>query len=138
MTETTTVSDAHEALKEDHRRLHGLVRSLREAPDLPHLVVALEQLHEDLARHFQEEENPGGLYDALGVCVPEFRAGLGQLVDDHFRLAAQIRDLRDKARELVLRTHDELRRDALRLADLLADHERREHELVDQAIAKGA
>jgi hypothetical protein len=138
MTETTTVRDAHAALKEDHRRLHDLVRSLRESPDLPHLVVALEQLHEALARHFQLEENPGGLYDALGVCVPEFRASLGRLVDDHYRLSAQVRDLRDKARALVPRTHDELRRDSLRLADLLADHERREHEMVDQAIAKGA
>jgi hypothetical protein len=77
MTVTTTVAHAHEELREDHRRLHALVDRLRAAEDLEALARVLEELHTALTAHFNAEEKPGGLYDAFGVCAPEFRPALG-------------------------------------------------------------
>ena len=138
MTVTTTVAHAHEELHEDHRRLHALVDRLRAAPDLHALAAVLEELHAALTAHFNEEEKPGGLYDALGVCVPEFRAQLGDLVDDHYRLAGAIRDLRDRARQALGSAREPLLGEAARLAQVLGEHEKREHAMVDAAVARGA
>jgi len=138
MPETITVAQAHEALVDDHRRLHGLVARLGEAGDAAALATVLGELHEALTAHFNLEEKPGGLYDALGVCLAEYRVVLGQLVDDHFRIAGHVRDLRDRAAAAHGREPEGLFAEAKRLAELLAEHEKREHQLVDTATARGA
>jgi hypothetical protein len=138
MTVTTTVAHAHEELREDHRRLHALVDRLRAVSDLDALAAVLEQLHAALTAHFNAEEKPGGLYDALGVCVPEFRAQLSGLVDDHFRIAAALRDMRDRARLTLGGAHDSLLDEAARLAQVLGEHEKRENAMVDGAMSRGA
>jgi hypothetical protein len=138
MTVTTTVAHAHEELREDHRRLHALVDRLRGAADPRALAPVLEELHAALTAHFNAEEKPGGLYDALGVCVPEFRTELSALVDDHFRIAAALRDMRDRARQALGGAHDSLPGEAARLAQVLGEHEKREHAMVDAAMARGA
>jgi malate synthase len=138
MSTTSTVAHAHEELTEDHRRLHALVDRLRGASDIGVLAATLDELHAALTAHFNAEEKPGGLYDALGVCVPEFRGQLGGLVDDHYRLAGAIRDMRDRAREALGSAHDALMGEAERLAQVLAEHEKREHAMVDAAMSRGA
>jgi len=138
MTVTTTVAHANEELREDHRRLHALVDRLRAEGDTGALAAVLEQLHAALTAHFNAEEKPGGLYDALGVCVPEFRRELSGLVDDHYRIAAAVRDMRDRARHALGSAHDSLLGEAAQLAQLLAEHEKREHAMVDAAIGRGA
>lgn len=138
MTVTTTVAHAHEELREEHQRLHALVDRLRAAADAAALAPIFEELYGALTAHFNTEEKPGGLYDALGVCVPEFRAPLSGLVDDHFRITAALRDMRERARTGPARAQDSLRGEAARLARVLADHERREHAMVDEAIHRSA
>jgi malate synthase len=133
MTETLTVEQASRELAEDHRRLHHLVDRLRAAPDLAATAQALAELHAALTGHFNEEEKPGGLYDALGVCAPGFRQLLAELVDDHFRFAGLVRDLRERARAEGTAA-DALRADVARFLAALADHERREHEMVKAAV----
>jgi hypothetical protein len=138
MTETLTVRQASRELAEDHRRLHGLLDRVGVAADLRATAEALAELHAALTRHFTEEEKPGGLYDALGVCVPEFRSRLAALVDEHFRLAAFVRDLRERARGTGVHPGDEPRAEMERLVAALADHERREHELVEAVLGREA
>jgi malate synthase len=135
MTVTSTVAHARDELREDHRRLHRLVDRLRETEGEEALGAVLGELHSALLAHFNAEERPGGLYDALGVCVPDFRAPLAALVDDHFRISALLRDMRDRAGRHAPGSFPEA---AARLADILADHERREHALVDEAILRDA
>ena len=134
MTETLTVRQASRELAEDHRRLHGLLDRVGVAADLRATAEALAELHAALTRHFTEEEKPGGLYDALGVCVPAFRSRLAALVDEHFRLAAFVRDLRERARGTDVHPRAEM----ARLVAALGDHERREHELVEAALGREA
>lgn len=138
MTVTTTIAHAHEELREDHRRLHALVDRLRTASDLDALGAVLEELHTALIAHFNAEEKPEGLYDALGVCAPEFRDQLSELVDEHYRIAAALRDMRDRARQAPGSPHDSLLGEAARLAQFLGEHEKREHAMVDAAMARGA
>ena len=138
MTVTTTVAHAQEELREDHRRLHALVDRLSAAGDQAALASVLEELHAAVTAHFNAEERPGGLYDTLGVCVPEFRTQLSRLVDDHFRIGAALREMRDRARQDLGRARDPLLGEAARLAQVLADHERRELAMVDAAMARGA
>jgi hypothetical protein len=138
MTVTTTIAHAHEELREDHRRLHALVDRLHAARDLDALAAVLEELHAALTTHFNAEEKPGGLYDALGVCAPEFRDQLSGLVDDHYRIAAAVRDMRDRARQDLGSPHDSLLGEAAQLAQFLGEHEKREHTMVDAAMARGA
>lgn len=134
MNETMSVEQASRELADDHERLHVLVERLRGAADLAAMAEALAELHGALAAHFNQEEKPGGLYDALGVCTPEFRQRLAVLVDDHFRFAGVVRDLRERARAAEGAAADSLRADVARLLGMLADHERRELEMVEHAV----
>ena len=82
--------------------------------------------------HFAHEEEPEGLYDSLGVCVPEHREALAELVDEHYRLAAAARSLAERGRWLQERVAA-LRQEAASLVGVLGRHERREHDLLRQA-----
>jgi hypothetical protein len=135
MTETLTVEQASRELRDDHRRVHDLVDRAASAPDLAALEGALADLHATLTSHFNQEEKPGGLYDALGVCTPEFRQPLAELVDDHFRLAGALRDLREQARVAPATATDSVRAAVARFLSMLSDHERREHDMVQKAQA---
>jgi hypothetical protein len=134
MTGTPGALEASRELERDHRELDELVGRLARGGDLAAMAEALTELHGRLTRHFNAEEKPGGLYDALGACVPEHRALVRELVDDHFRLAALVRDAGERARRGRGDEADALRAEAARLAGLLAEHERLELELV-QAVA---
>jgi hypothetical protein len=138
MSQTTTVLQASQALEDDHQKLHSLIERLRSGLDLAGMSGALAELHKALTGHFNAEEKPGGLYDALGVCVPQYRERLGELVDDHFRFAGLVRDLAERARQAEGAAADSLRGDVARLVQALADHERREHEMVTAAVGKTA
>jgi hypothetical protein len=135
MTQALKVEQASRDLRDDHRRVHDLADRVASAPDLAGLEVALADLHAALASHFNEEEKPGGLYDALGVCTAEFRQPLADLVDDHFRLAGALRDLRELARPAPGAATDSVRAAVARFLSALTDHERREHDMVERARA---
>jgi hypothetical protein len=135
MPQTVTLQKATQDLQDDHSRLHQLIDELGHAGDLAQLSAYLTTLHDRLTAHFNAEERPGGLYDTLGFCAAEFRRPLGQLVDDHFRLAATLRSLRERARAIGGVDVDTLRVDVARLVAALAEHERRELELVQRAGA---
>jgi hypothetical protein len=136
MTGTFGLLDASRALERDHRELGALLDRVSRGGDLATMGRALVELHARLARHFNAEEKPGGLYDALGACVPENRARVGELVDDHYRLTALVRDLGQRACRTPDEQADAVRDEVKRLAVLLADHERREADLVQAAAAR--
>ena len=115
-------------MRDDHGQLHALLARLREAPDRSSLAELLRELPKRLSEHFRREEQPGGLYDAMGVCLPEARGTVGQLVDDHFRLVSIARTLAEEALSPHVTT-EALREQLVRVADYLADHERRELQL---------
>ena len=136
--ETVSVGQANEAIEADHRALHALVDQLSQGLDQKRAAAVLESLHARMAAHFLREEQPGGLYDTLGVCVPRLRRPLARLVDDHYRLSATVRDLRERARAPWDATAEMLAADVARLVAALADHERLESALIADAVASEA
>ena len=120
-------------MREDHERLHALLARLRATPDRAALAALLGELAHRLAEHFRREEQPGGLYDAMGVSIPEARGEVGQLVDDHFRLISIARNLAEEALSPSVATTT-LQQQAMRVADYLLDHEQREHNLVRRLV----
>jgi hypothetical protein len=133
MQQTGSLQQATSELRDEHAQLHELIDELGRAGDLAQMSAYLATLHDRLTAHFNAEEKPGGLYDTLGLCAPDFRRPLGQLVDDHFRLAAALRALRERARSAGGGETDALRADLARLVQAVAEHERRELELVARA-----
>jgi hemerythrin len=128
---TTALSPTWEALREDHLRVHRLSERLKSSDDLPAMVSVLEELNAALVTHFAHEEEPEGLYDVVSVHAPQYKTPLGNLVNEHYRILAEVRELSQKARELLERSHEDLRGEAQRLADLLMDHESREDEIAE-------
>ena len=137
MPQTVTIQQAAQELQEDHRQLHERIDRLTRAADLAQMSACLDSLHERLTTHFDAEEKPGGLYDALGVCASRFRVSLGRLVDEHFRLAAALRDLCDRARVAGGTQSDALRAEVARFAEALGRHEQSGLELVGLACEPG-
>ncbi len=135
--EQSTPHQAVQELQEDHRRLHEQADRLARAGDLAETTTCLLALHERLRAHFEAEERPGGLYDAIGVCASEFRLSLGRLVDDHFRLTGTLRYLCARARSASGLEADALRGEVALFLKELAQHEERELELVRRASGPG-
>jgi hypothetical protein len=133
-----SLAQVHNALREDHRRIEELAGRLKDAPDLSSLLSSLRELYAALLTHFSHEEHPNGLYDALGVCVPEHRETLSQLVEDHHRMGATLWNLTRGLHDHVDRSYGEVREEALRLLSLLEDHESREHHLAETVLARKA
>jgi len=123
-----SVKRARDELRADHERLHAVLARLRLTSGRHALAALLGELPRLLEDHFRREEQPGGLYDAMGVCLPEARGDVGHLIDDHFRLATTARNLAEQALLPGVPT-TALQAEAIRLADYLADHERRERDL---------
>ena len=131
--ERPSIARARDELREDHERLHALLGWLRATPDRAALAGLLRELPHRLGEHFRREEQPGGLYDAMGVSIPEARGQVGQLVDDHFRLVSIARNLAEEALSPGVTTTT-LQEQAKRVADYLLDHEQREHNLVRRLV----
>jgi hypothetical protein len=120
-------------MSRDHLRVDELVARLRSASELTSLVAVLEELSETLVAHFAHEENPGGIYEVMGVANPDVRAPLGDLLGEHYGLLADLRSLAIRGREILERTHDNIH-EAHQLADRLAAHETKENALAAEAF----
>lgn len=131
-----TLARAQEELQQDHTRIDKLGDRLRAARDLPSLLSALEELHQTVAAHFVHEETTKGLYDTLGLCAPQHRAEIRELVNDHRRIAVSLRRISKRAREGMKRPYRELREEAMALLEEIQAHEAREHEIAHQALSK--
>jgi hypothetical protein len=113
-------------IREEHQRLQGFLARLRAETDREVIVALLAELPELLAEHFRHEEQPGGLYEAMGARSHAAPGGeLGRLLDDHFRLTLMARHIADEALLPAVPTPTLLEQ-TTRIADYLLDHESRE------------
>ena len=132
---------------QEHRELHGLLRSTREAIGLPavpapanaraagceRIAKALTALRDHLAEHFHQEEEGGFLEESLAR-LPRLASAAREVLAEH-------PDLLDEADRLIERTSRgdipalgwaALCHDVDRFATRLLDHERRENRVVQQ------
>jgi hypothetical protein len=113
-------------LEGEHHTISTLLSRLGEARDAGTLTASLHDLRRLLADHFTHEEQPGGLYDRMGVVSAGYRDQVRALVDDHFQILSTVRTLEKQASE----SHVEVVEAARQLQALLARHEHRENEMV--------
>jgi hemerythrin len=130
--ETHATPQIQAALEEDHGRLDGLVRRLREAKDVPAVASALEALNQLLTEHFAHEEHAKGFYGMLGAGAPQHRDELARMIAEHEELLRLCHRAQERAKgHAALSDLGELTKS---LASRIADHEARELTLV-QALA---
>jgi hypothetical protein len=108
-----------------------LLQQLRSAVDPLSLVSILDELDKTLVAHFAHEENPGGLYEVLGLRQEKYRTPAGNLLEEHYDILAGLRDLAARARERMRRAEPDLQEAAARLADRLQGRETREDRLAE-------
>jgi iron-sulfur cluster repair protein YtfE (RIC family) len=87
-------------LVSEHRRLHSLLRQTRAAiigsgggdRDVPREEIArvLQRLHDELARHFTEEEEGGCMDEAVSRC-PRLAGDMLQIEEEHKELLAKVK-----------------------------------------------
>jgi len=116
-------------LEREHQTISTLLARLGDARDAGTLTAALHDLRRLLADHFSHEEQPGGLYDRMGVVSQGYRDQVRTLVDDHFQILSTVRTLEKQASE----SRAEVGEAARQLQALLARHEHRENEMVTAA-----
>ena len=93
---------------------------------------AVIRLREELEKHFELEER-GGYLDEVLARAPEHAKAVADLLGEHNRMRGELATL--LACVLVARSRGDARHELDRLLDGLAVHERREHELVQLALA---
>lgn len=93
--------------------------------------LALSELRQALEAHFFLEESGGYLSGVLAL-APERSLAVARLESDHSRMQGSLAALLCEA--LVARSREDLRKNVSAFFDVLADHERRENELVQSTI----
>lgn len=133
-------------LLSEHRRVHRLVRCIEErwslAPDplrepstLADLLQEIQQLREELVKHFEEEEAGGVLEEAsarcpdLGLQEMQLEQQHAALLGDLDRIIADMRMARD-----VGRAPAELRRAFGRFVERLHAHEEGENRVLEEGF----
>ena len=129
----TAVAAAEDQLQGEHARMNDLLERVGATDQIEVLAALLQQLHTQLRQHFAREEYPGGLYDVMGACKPEFRQELRVLVDDHFRMLASVRGLAARAKEGGDKVRSVVLGEVTELIDFIHRHEKREHEMAKTA-----
>lgn len=122
-------------LQQEHRGIHEAVEELRAALPGDDMLGMLDRLHALLVRHFAHETYPGGFYEALGACAPQYRNDLRILVDEHFLLVTAVHGLRERLRHRHAQQELDLRPEVAEVIGRLQHHEDHENDLVKRLRA---
>jgi hypothetical protein len=130
----TIVMGGHEGLRDTVRALRGMANALREgAPvSFQDLKSTIATFTEQLRWHFAAEEGPDYFGTLAARSVP-LSQGIRRLRSEHRQMTASLESLRgfgDIESHGVWYGHE-----LGDLLDMLADHERREHELLGEFFA---
>jgi hemerythrin len=135
-TDARPLPEGLKVVEAHHERLRETLTEIESTRDLGQLMKLLDQLPSFLMKHFALEESPEGLYDQIGIRGAEHLPDIQRLVEQHQHLIEQVRNLLTRARSVVEGPVAELFREAASISALLAEHEARESELIDEVLAK--
>jgi hypothetical protein len=129
----------------EHRRLHALLRQMRQAiargvepderPSFDEVARVLARLRQELVHHFAEEEDGGCLDEAVSRC-PRLAGEAKRIESEHPQILAEIDRLAAQARELPPTYIHQLaiQREFDRLCQELCAHEKAENTLIAQGF----
>lgn len=132
--ESTQLREIYKELGDEHTHLLSLLGRIKGTRSVVTLLPMLEELHGSLLSHFARETYPGGFYESMGVCQPEYRDDLRVLVDEHFRMLSSLRGLIERARIEGAEGGQEIVQGVSVVANMLHSHERKEHDLASRVL----
>lgn len=132
--ENAHLREIYKDLGDEHTRLLSLLGRIKGTRSVVALLPMLEELHGSLLSHFARETYPGGFYESLGICQPEYRDDLRVLVDEHFRMLSSLRGLIERARLDGAEGNPEIVQEVSMVANMLHSHERKEHDLASRVL----
>ncbi|MDF1564648.1 MAG: hypothetical protein P1V51_16515 [Deltaproteobacteria bacterium] len=119
-----------ERLEEEHLRMLQLFRALEAALDREGALDALASLERWLGHHFDHEERPGGLYDAVAaLAAPQREAAAGTLAE-HRTLVELMERIRLSLEAELEANPAQIGELTMQLGRLLREHEGHERRLV--------
>jgi len=136
---------AIDQLRAEHRRLHGVLRHLRnslvnavgpdESPSFTEVVRLLTSVRDELSRHFAQEEAGGCLDEAVSHC-PTLSTEVGRMRAEHPELLMAVDRLIARARKMTPSPVNqcELQREFEDLLHRIRAHEKAESELLSQGF----
>lgn len=127
---------ARHEIEEEHRLLRAAVYRLRHTRDLRALVPQLEALRELLASHFAREEEADGLHAAVERVAPHKANRVGELLDEHRELLADVEVLADAGRRYLEGPLAAVLAGVRELTSRLHEHERAETDLFSEAVTE--
>ena len=113
----------------EHERIEAQMRRVAAATSLADLLGLLEDLASSLLVHFEGEERPGGVIEAMRVAYPNANVHLQRLLDEHGKMRAELAVLVARVQQAL----DWERNLRTTTSDFLAhihDHESRENDLL--------
>lgn len=132
---------------DEHRQIHfyldqfaTTLAGLRTGPGdveaMRRLAAQLDALRERLTEHLHAEEDAGGLFEAIQDVLPACRVEIDRLRQQHLRMMDILQMARLHALGAGSADLDPLREDLERFLETFREHERKEEELLAQAIEK--
>jgi hypothetical protein len=123
-------------LEVDHSHIRHALEKLGGTEDDGALAALLDDFIAYLTRHFANEERPGGFFAQVVETSPRHQYTVRELRDDHTRILAALRSAREDIREPYGKAPPaRLSRIGMLLA-MVRSHERREHGLLQDALAR--
>lgn len=131
---------------EEHRQIHFFLDQIAQALDrlkvgvadvepMRRLAAQLAGLEERLQEHHQNEES-GGLFEAILEVLPARRVEIDRLANQHEKIIEILEMARIHAQCADLAEVDALRVDLEKFLEMFRAHERHEEQLLTQAIDK--
>lgn len=124
---------SEKVIEQDHVEIRQMLETLRTSTDMAELTTVLGELTAALSLHFLKEEQPQGFFESLMDCVPERHGEVSALQREHERIRQSLERLCRTAGQPGM-NHVAVHAAASGLVQALAEHERREHELAQQAL----
>ena len=117
----------------EHERIEAQMRRVAAATSLQDLLGHLEDLVPSLLTHFEGEERPDGVIEAMRVAYPNANVHLQRLLDDHGRMRAELDVLVARVQQ-ALDVERAVRSSVSDFAAHVGDHESRENDLLADLI----
>lgn len=130
------VSQRFPQVDEDHRQLIPMITELEQSRDPEDIRRRLETLRPWLERHFEEEEQPNGMFESIERVDPRHSQDLKSLVHEHHAMIEQVGQLAElaKATEAGQPLHQQLINSVRDFVHLVREHEIVENQLLVEAF----
>jgi hypothetical protein len=126
--------EAAERIAEEHHSLGELLTEVDRTNDLFQLLPLLDQLKQELAEHFKQEESAGGFGKIVSETAPHKANVVDHLFDEHIEFLKTIDGIHADVEELVAGPVADVRAKVATFCSRIRHHEAEENDLLSDAL----